>query len=59
MDNPGLGLYTYTLQLANGTHDYKFINGGDWQVKSQYPRSVVLTTVMADTTVRWLWLDRT
>ena len=37
MDNPGLGLYTYTLQLANGTHDYKFINGGDWAGEESVP----------------------
>ena len=37
MDSPGMGLYTYTLQLANGAHDYKFINGGDWAGEESVP----------------------
>ena len=37
MDNPGMSLYTITLQLGNGTHDYKFINGGDWAGEEGVP----------------------
>ncbi|MGB0172162.1 MAG: hypothetical protein ACPF8Y_09300, partial [Flavobacteriales bacterium] len=37
MDNPGLSLYTITLQLGNGAHDYKFINGGDWAGEEGVP----------------------
>ena len=37
MDNPGMSLYTITLQLGNGAHDYKFINGGDWAGEEGVP----------------------
>ena len=30
MSSPGLDLYTYTIQLSNGPHEYKFMNGPDW-----------------------------
>jgi hypothetical protein len=37
MDNPGMSLFTITLQLGNGAHDYKFINGGDWAGEEGVP----------------------
>ena len=30
MTTLGLGLYEYTVQLSNGPHEYKFMNGPDW-----------------------------
>lgn len=37
MSTPGLGLYTYTLQLANGAYQYIFINGNDWPGQETVP----------------------
>ncbi len=37
MSTPGLGLYTYTLQLANGSYQYLFINGNDWPGQETVP----------------------
>ena len=37
MSSPGLGLYTYTLQLANGSYQYLYINGNDWPGQETVP----------------------
>ena len=37
MTTPGLGLYEYTVQLANGSYQYIFINGNVWDGQETVP----------------------
>ncbi len=35
MSNEGFGIYSYTLEMAPGAHEYKFINGSAWEELTQ------------------------
>ena len=37
MSTPGLGLYTYTVQLTNGSYQFIYINGNTWDGQETVP----------------------